>query len=71
LLAASAFIFQNPGQALPAGAKAELDNVSRLSKRVANHILKKNPDLKDAPPMFLFMQLSMGCMAAEGKISLK
>ena len=71
LVAAYAFSLQNPGEAVPPGAQAELDAATRISKRVAKYIIEKSGDsLAEAPPMFIYMMLMQGCSAAEGRVTL-
>ena len=71
LVAVLPYKHQNPDVAIPKAAADEMAKATRLSKRVANWVLKQSGDsIKEMPPMFVWMQLYQGCMASEGKITL-
>ena len=71
LVAVRAYSLQNPGVPIPEGAQKELDEATRLAKRVAKYIIEKSGDsLERANPMFVYMMLAEGCVNSQGKVTL-
>lgn len=72
LVAAHAFRLQNPSEPIPAGAQAELDKATRLSKRVAKYLIEKSDPgaFAELPPMFLWTMLMQSCVAIQGRVTL-
>lgn len=59
------------GMSVPEGAKKALKDVARISKRVANYIVEKNPDLIKMPPSYLYSQVVQACIYSGGEYDLK
>ena len=59
------------GTPIPAGVDKVVDEATRISKRVANYIIEKNPDLLKQPAGFLYGQLVQACLYSGGEYELK
>lgn len=64
LVAVSALKAQ--GQPAPEAAKKELEDVTRIAKRVATYIVNKNPQITEMNPAFLYQQLLQSCLYSGG-----
>lgn len=71
LVAAQAYVTQNPGQPIPKAAQDNLDKSTRLAKRVAKYIMDRDPEILTNPPSYIYIGLNQNCQMAGGNANLK